>query len=341
MRDALPGKGRGMTGCAGPVVVAWAALSLPGCFPGCGPIDEGVSMGEMGRAEFAWDEGILGCLFGCDAEEAMAARAVTYMSVVNGDELPTFTVSSDDPSVLTFVQDEPGDERIRCESHAAGSARIVLADVVSGGVIDRFRIDVRDVAAIRPSDGELYDETYTIMAGGMDAIYLDLLDGRGRTLVGVGGVDYALEGGLTEEGVTLVGALADLLVSILVGTTREYVTVEAVAAGSGSIVVSAPSGVHFVMPAAIVDASAVGAVSLSSEGAFAVGEQGHVEARALAGGERVHSPECAWTIEPAGGPVTIDSEGRDYLDLASTAAGSATVTCAVGSASDSIHVSFR
>ena len=33
--------------------------------------------GELDRADFAWDEGALGCLFGCDAKEAMAVGAVS------------------------------------------------------------------------------------------------------------------------------------------------------------------------------------------------------------------------------------------------------------------------
>jgi hypothetical protein len=322
------------------LVLVAAALPTWGCRGGCVPIDDDF-MGELGRAEFAWDEGILGCLFGCDAGEPMATRSVATIIVQNDEELPPFDVSSDDPSAITFTHDGPGDASIRAESHVAGHAKLVLTNASTGEVIDRFRIDVRDVDRIRASDEDLYRDTFTIMVGGERTIYLDLRDADRNELVGVGGVDYTLTGGLAEEHFTLVDAFADLLVSILVGTTQDYVTVEALALGSGALVVSAPSGASLSIPARIVDESAVTAVTLEGEATGPVGETINLDARALAGDERVHDPLCAWSIEPAEGPVAIDGEYRDSISLEATSPGSATVTCSVGTASDSRTVRFE
>jgi hypothetical protein len=315
------------------------AVGASGCWPSCS-IGEGVSMGEMGTAQFAWDEGMLGCLFGCDAEEGMAARAVATLMVVNDEDLPMFTVSSSDESVAQFIQDEPGDSYVRVESHSPGSAKIVLS-TVTGQVIDRFEIDVRDVGEIRLSDPDLYAERFTLMVGGSRTLYIDLDDARGRELKGIGGVDYTLYGGITEEQVTLVDALADFIVSILVGTVREYVTIEAMAPGLGTISVEAPSGASLDIPAQVVVPDDVTSLDLVLEEEAVVGEEAHVEAIAEMDGERIYSPGCEWTLDPAEGPVTIDSWGRGSVSLEATAPASATVTCTVGELSDSLTVTFR
>lgn len=314
-----------------------ASIALGGCLLGW--MEEGESVGELGNAEFAWDEGVLGCLFGCDAAEPMATRAVAMLVVVNSDELPEFTVSSTDPEVVEFFDEGGGS--IRAESHVDGDAKVVLTRVDSGDVLDRFRIRVRDVSKIRTSDPDLYSERLLIMEGGQRTVYIDIEDRRDRMLVGVGAVDYTLRGGITEEHVSLVDAFSDFLVSILVGTNHEYVTVEALAAGAGSLDVRAPSGASLVIPAEVVDELAITRVELELENEAVVGESAHVRALSWAGEERVYSPECAWSLDPADGPVSVESEGRDSLVLSSGVPASATVTCTVGGASDSLTVRFR
>ncbi len=315
------------------------AVGVSGCWPSCS-IGEGVSMGELGVAEFAWDEGMLGCLFGCDAEEPMAARAVANLIIVNDEDLPTFVVSSSNPEVLEFIQDEPGDSYIRAESHAAGKAKIVLSTVM-GDVVDRFEIRVRDVDTIRLSNRELYSERFTLMVGGSRTVNIDLEDTRGNELKGIGGVDYTLYGGITEEQVTLIDAFTDFIVSILVGTVQEYVTVEALAPGLGTISVDAPSGAGLDIPARVVEPADVTRIDLALEEEARVGDSATVDARAYAGSERVYSPGCAWEMDPAEGPVTIDSSGRSSITLESATPASATVTCTVGDQSDSLTVTFR
>lgn len=315
------------------------AVGASGCWPSC-QIGEGVSLGEMGVAEFAWDEGMLGCLFGCDAEEPMAERAVANIMIVNDEDLPTFVVSSSDEAVLTFVQDEPGDSFIRAESHAPGKAKIVLS-TVAGDVIDRFEIRVRSVDSIRLSNQDLYSERFTLMVGGSRTINIDLEDSRANELKGIGGVDYTLYGGITEEHVTLVDAFADFIISILVGTVQEYVTVEALAPGLGTISVDAPSGAGIDIPAQVVEPEDVTSIDLALEEEAVVGDSVTVDAYAYTGSERVYSPGCAWEMDPAEGPVTMDSPGRSSITLESSTPASVTVTCTVGTQSDSLTVTFR
>jgi hypothetical protein len=326
------------------IMLAAVLLGATGClFKGCDLSDDGKTMGELGKAEFAWDRGILGCLFGCNAEEPMATRSTAYLVVMNDEEIAAFTVSSDNPEVLDFSSDDPGSSTIKCEAHREGEARVILTDAATSSVIDRFKVKVRDVAAMKLADPDLYEHTLTVMTGGTCTVNVELREDGEKRLVGVGGVDYILEGGISEVNVTLVDAIADLIVSMLVGSVDEYASIEALEPGSGNLSIMAPSGVSYNVPVAVVDASVVTRVDLVYEEAFA--ESGdtalHIDAEAFAGGEPVHSPECAWSLTPPDGPVVIDYSGRDWVQLHTPTPATAEIACTVGSATGSRTVVFR
>jgi hypothetical protein len=325
------------------LILAALMLAATGCFFKSCEIQNDETMGELGRAEFAWDRGILGCLFGCNAEEPMATRSLAYLTVQNAGDLGVFTVSSDNPAVLDFSKESPESSFIKCESHQEGEARVILTGSTSMTVIDRFEVKVRDVKAMKLTDPDLYVETLTIMTGGSRQVGMELRDDDDKRLVGVGGVDYIMEGGITEANVTLMDALADVIVSMLVGSVDEYVSLEALEPGSGNLSVLAPSGVFFNIPVAIVDAHAVTRVELSYDDEFAeAGNTGlHVDAGAFAGSEPVHSPECEWSLSPPDGPVFIDFSGRDWVEIQTPVPAAVEVICTVGTTTGSRTVTFR
>jgi hypothetical protein len=326
------------------IVLAAILFCATGClFKGCELGDDDETMGELGKAEFAWDRGILGCLFGCNAEEPMATRSTAYLVVMNDEDIASFTVSSDNPEVLDFSSDDPESSFIKCEAHREGEARVILTSAATSSVIDRFKVKVRDVAAMKLANPDLYEQTLTIMTGGTCTVGIELREDGDKRLVGVGGVDYILEGGISEVNVTLVDALADLIVSMLIGSVDEYASIEALEPGGGSLSVMAPSGVSFNVPVAIVDASVVTRVEIAYDEEYAeAGDTAlHIDAEAFSGGEPVHSPECQWSLTPPDGPVVIDYSGRDWVQLHTPTPASAEIACTVGSVTESRTVTFR
>jgi hypothetical protein len=306
----------------------------------CGVSSGQPSEGELGNAQFAWDDGVFGCLFGCDADEPMVAHAVAYLQVLNDEDLPAFTVESSNSEV--FEATDAG-SFIRLDSHASGEAKVVLVDAATGEVVDRFEVSVRDVAAIEVGqDG--FQPPFHIMTEGEVQISLTLKDDRGNRLKGVGGVDYTLSGDLDEERATLITALADLIASVFAGTSTEYVSVEALDVGSGSITAVAASGATLSVPVAVVDASAIDRVTVSgidSDTLPAPGESTSVNAQAFSLMYQVHSPTCAWSLSPEEGAVRISSTGRDYLSVIADAPGTATATCTIGDQSASMQIEYR
>jgi hypothetical protein len=215
--------------------------------------------------------------------------------------------------------------------------------MVTNMVIDRFAIEVRDVAKITPADAKLYVHTFTIVAGGEKEVQLKLTSSDGTELKGVGAVDYAFMGGLTQSEVTLVSAIADAIASIFVGTTTEYAKLSAKAVGTGAVQITAPSGASFTLPAAVVDNSAITAVSIS-EGDLTettAGSTTTVDIVAMAGDERAWSPKCDWTIDPPMGDVVITNAARDYAAVTSKVVASAKVTCTINGHAATSTVSFK
>jgi hypothetical protein len=162
-------------------------------------------------------------------------------------------------------------------------------------------------------------------------------------MVGIGGVDYALEGGIGETQVTLVDALAAWLFESFFGSiVTEQLSIDALAVGSGSVAVRSPSGAAFDFAISVVDASAVSSITLQATPDMTVGSSYSVTANARdAGGVVVHSPACSWTLDPAVGPVELSSIDRDSAYVLAEAPGQATVRCSIGSALGELPVAFQ
>jgi hypothetical protein len=203
---------------------------------------------------------------------------------------------------------------------------------------------VKDVATIAV-DSPDYRTVFTIMLGGAVTMTLDLSDARGRTLKGIGGVDYAFAGGISATELTLASAIVNAIASIFTGTATEYVDLTANALGAGTISITAPSGASLGVPVAIVDESAVERIELCGEfDGTPVANQDSLSIYAdafAAGDEPVHSPECAWSLAPVAGPIAFDSMGRSSVSLSATAPGTATVTCVIGAQSATFDVTFQ
>jgi hypothetical protein len=309
------------------------------------------TQGELGHAEFGWNNG-LGCAIaagfassglgvkasGCDASAPMATRASADLQVVNSSKLPAFDAASNDTSIADATA---GGSAIRIVSHRAGTIELSLTNHATGELIDRLPIVIEDVATIALADSSSYKVHYLIENGGSDIINLTLKDHSGSALVGLGAVDYSLAGALGAQQVTLVSALADLLVGATFGV-EEHVSITALQTGAGTIAVSAPSGAALAIPAEVDDASAIATITVSGRAPLQAGSA--VIFDAVAGdssGERVHSPACAWSVQPASGPIAIDWQLRDSLQLKAASSASATLTCSAGTSTGSVPVAAK
>ncbi len=313
----------------------FALILASGCF------FNGPTGGERRRANFAYEEGILGCLFGCDLDAPIAAHSNTVINVDERDEsdpLPAFDAVSTDTSVLDFSQSSgSGDRSIDVRSHVAGSAYLELYDG-SEELVDRVWVEVRDIATIELGSPGI-NSRYLIMLGGSGGLRLDLLDASGDELKGYGGVEYALSGGISQ---TQLGLLADAIARAFVGSTSESLRLDALALGVGSVVVTAPSGAMLTIPVEVVDESAASSATVSGDTTAQPGESATLDASVFASdGEEIHDPACAWTMTPISGEVTISSTGRNSVTVSASSAGSASLTCTVGSAIGSATVTFQ
>jgi hypothetical protein len=298
--------------------------------------------GELGRVEIAWDEG-LGCLFGCNASAPMAARATAGLQVKNYKTLPAFTVATEDASVLEFTHasNNGPNSYVRASSHAAGSTKLVINDAQTGELIDRFAIEVRDVASIELQDKSLFKQRLTVVNGGNKQFNLALRASDGTELKGIGGVDYRYAGGLSEQQLGLIDAITAALTSAFVGTVTESATVKAKAEGAGEITVTSPAGAQLIIPAAVVGETAITRVEIPEVEPGEVDEYTQAYAQAYAGEDRAWSPPSKWSLEPAQGPIAITVMGRDYASMKGTAAATATVTLTVNGIKASNTVTFR
>lgn len=292
--------------------------------------------GALGVARFAWDSGGLACSSGCDLDEPLALEAQAVIEVVNQSSLPAYDVETSDPTVLSIQPSGVADAL--AQGLAAGGADLVLRNRATGAVLDRVRIRVDPITRIEldPSFDTTY--AYTIMTGGDGRLDFRLYGALGR-LVGVGGVTYALAGGLTGTEAGLESAT--LSNQGFLDPIEEFVRIDARARGAGAVEVRARTGagalsvaVEFVEP---VDATSV---SLTGGGTASVGSRRTVRASAWAGSVPIVEPDCNWSLSPSGGTVRIDEIRRELVVLEASAPGAATVTCVVGSAMDSTGVAF-
>ncbi|MEZ4381026.1 MAG: hypothetical protein R3A79_06740 [Nannocystaceae bacterium] len=327
-----------MRGLARPLALA-GLLAASTLSAGC--LGTRPSRGEEGVVELAWAGGVLGCIFGCDADAPMVADGRAYLTVVNADELPDFTVESDAPEVMSATRADPESSTVVLESSAAGRAKVLFRRASSGEVFDRFLIYVHDVDRVELDQDDLYAEAFTIMVGGESTIYFDLRDTKDHDLQGIGGVTYSLSGQITADELDLFDAIGQALVGALLGSNHESVAIEALGVGSGEILVEAASGAALAVPVTVVDEAAVTRVEVSGEeDPPVVGVTYSVHADAFAGAEEVRSPACAWTLDPPDGAVEVRSATRSAISVVSEVPASAAVTCTIGGVSGRYDVAF-
>jgi hypothetical protein len=260
--------------------------------------------------------------------------------VINEEELSPFTVESDAPEIAEMTQVSEGSSTIRIEAHASGRAKLILRDRDSGEVIDRFTISAQPVESIELATDDVYEQRFTIVPGGESTLYLHLSN-DGDRLVGIGGVDFAFSGGITEEQATLVSAIVDTIVAGLAGTSDDYISIETLAVGSGSITATAVGGGTLEIPVAIVEPSDVTTIQMSTRSEPMLGHSVIIDARSLAGDETVHEAPCAWHMAPSDGPIQVEWEGSTSVQVAASAAGTATIRCTVGNSSQSLEITFQ
>jgi len=327
---------------AAAVAVIVVVVSAAGC-------NAGPTRGELGKALFSYDRGAFGCLGLCpSADDSMAASSRVIIYVTNADDLGDFAVSSTDESVATFTRGSTATVNgkkwigVSAVSLAAGDAKLSLSDSAGGGEVDRLAVHVHDVAKIEVHGrAEEYRDALTVMTGGSVSMQMDLKDAAGHALVGHGGLSYTYQGAASEPALLQV-LFGEIIISIFAGTAPEYMEVTTQGPGTGTITASSPAGASLDIPVKVIDGDAVTSVSLEGSGNTPViGEDYFVNASAMAGAEMVHDPQCVWSLSDVVGPVTIKNAGRNFAALQATAAGSATLNCAIGSQARSMPVVFK
>ena len=128
-----------------------AVMSLAGGCTGDGGLTNDPSAGELGRAEFSWEETGFLCLFGCDAKAPVAAGATATLRVENHATLPPFTVRSDDPTIAQVT----GTSLIDLEALRDGEVRILLEEDPGGAPLDEFLVRVSDVDHITSASSSM------------------------------------------------------------------------------------------------------------------------------------------------------------------------------------------
>ncbi len=310
---------------------------------GCLPFTE-ASEGELGRVEYSWDRGLLGCLFGCDAAAPLAVDGHAFLVVHDADELPPFTVSTDAPEVALFTQDAAGESLVRAEGIAEGRARVVLRDGRTGELLDRLPIAVRRVTRIETAL-ELPAGELLLVEGTSLALRMRLFAGS-EEMVGVGALGYELAPALgrPEPTVDLLGleSIVDGIVALLAGRSHEQVDLEARSLGAGRIRAFASGGAELELPFEVVPPGAVTRieVSVSEPGSLEEDRPATVVARAFVGPREVTRPPCSWSIEPAGGPLSASASTSESTSVRAEGPGSARVTCRIGEAAGGVAVTF-
>jgi hypothetical protein len=290
------------------------ALLLAGC-------DDNYTKGELGVAEFAWaEDGFLSCLFGCNANEAVATGSVATLEVKNASSLPSFRVSSDDPTILTVA----GASRIRVTAIRAGSARIRLVAKGSGDLVDTLVIRVADVAAVEPDE-----EIVIAVGGGLDR-ELEVHDEFGNRLVGVGALSFAPSPSLDMGQLGIHDGCEDIEYAECVRLTARDV-------GVGMLEIQAVTGAVDTIPLDLVDETAITAIELRRDPATG---RVAVHRTAYSDGRLVYGAPCTWSLTNASNTLFIGDAQRDKAVVGSVfnVGGSGTVQCQIGAVSETIDV---
>lgn len=290
---------------------------------GCNDSTTDPSRGELGVAEFSWEESGFGCLFGCNAKAPVATGASATLRVENDESLPTFTVRSDDPSVASVS----GTSLIQIDALQAGDVLIILEEVDGGALIDQFVVTIADVDRIR-AGGDLL-----IAVGGSVTLEPLMFDDANRRLVGLGALSYAPSPSL-DQGQLDLSTNCD---SFLSTQYEECVILFAQDVGVGFLEIDAPSGATLALPLDLVIAADV--VTGIKLRATKFDNRIVVDPVAFANGSRVYGARCAWSLTSSDNSLYID-----YIDDLSAVVrayslitgGRGILTCDIGTTSRSI-----
>lgn len=298
-------------------------LALAGALllAGCGTSSS--TDGELGVARFAWaEDDVFACLVGCDAEAPVATGSVATLEVQNAAALPPFTVSSDDPMVVAVSVAAD----ILVEGLRAGSARIRLEEQGSGDLIDTLVIDVADVARVEPDD-----EFLIAVDGGLD-LELWLYDAFDEPLVGVGALAFAASPSLDMGQLEIHVGCDDI-------DHTECVRLVGREVGMGLLEIEAVTGATDSVPLELVDETAVTDIDLTSQ---PITNGVRLRRTAYRNGARIYGPACSWSLAPPTTNLFLANAERDQVDVGTTfnLGGTGTVTCEIGTASESIDVTL-
>jgi hypothetical protein len=303
-------------------LVAAAAAAVAGC---------NVTEGADDRASFAYDS--LGSMSVPLAAGASDGISITVPSTTTIDH-----ATSSDPAVLTLgamTSGSPGAYDVPVTAGSPGSATLTIYDP-TGKVIDQTTVEVAATTSIALSA----PSGLTLLEGQSYAVHATTIGAGGATLAGAGAIHFAYAGSLAPAAPTNAFCTGDC----------GYFT--AATAGDGeadvtALSASAPLPLH-VVPASAIDALSFASATLSiaTNGAgpmaYTLKSSGAV---VYTGGTELtctsSNPGVATVTPQLFGSTLAASATTGSLVIGSGSAGSATITCGVGSEQASVSVTVQ
>lgn len=293
-------------------------------------------LGLEGRAELSYVAGGHGCLVDCRPDRPIAAGAQVLVEVLNATALPELTATSSDPGVMR-VERVIDPAVLRLTTFAAGEVELQLVGP-DGALVDRFRLEVHDVATI---DVERLDEVGSVeVTGEWLEVPVALRDARGAPLYGVGALTYEASPHVEIDAFDIGDEVEELIrvETSSWGPHHEAVSIRGDLSGaSATVTASAASGASRVIP---IDVIAPDITSITISGTPISGSiSAHADIAIANEGPGIWAC-CTWTLDPMEVIEVTDERCEDiaFSAVDPSRSNEVTITCESHGVSGSLSV---
>jgi hypothetical protein len=305
---------------------AFPFLPIAAAVAGCS-----VTEGTDDRASFSYDS--LGSM-----SVPLAAGASDGISISVPSTTTIDHAASSDPAVLTLgamTNGAPGAYDVPVTAGSPGSATLTIYDP-TGKVIDQTTVEVAATTSITLSA----PSGLTLLEGQSYAVHATTIGAGGATLAGSGAIHFAYAGSLASAASTHAFCTGDC----------GYFTAAAAGDGEASVTAlsaSTPLQLH-VVPASAIDSlsfasatvsiapNGVGSMAYTLKSSGAIVYTGGTELTCTSSNSDVATPSAA----PFGSTLAT-SATTGLVAISTGSAGSATITCGVGSEQATVSVTVQ